>query len=240
MSDDVRRAAIIIPVHNAPECVTELLDSMSKTEVAEIQIETIFVDDASDKETSDILLKYCLENDWCEYLRNNTQQLFTRTVNRGIRSASRDNDFYVCVNTDCVLKYGWLNHLIEPFDSPECYGVAITGYYDGTPEDEDGWEECFYPKRLNAPDYVTGHCIALDAKALRDPMLGVFCETDLRQAHIGSEREWCWRAAQLGYRMFYVKGNLCVHDKGGPSWNRDLRWLASFDYSQLWKGSDQL
>jgi GT2 family glycosyltransferase len=244
MNNGIRRAAIIIPVHNAKNDVAELVESMMNTEVADIEVEVLFVDDASDKETSDLLLSYCVKYDWFQYLRNREQQLFTRTINRGIRAASPDNDYYVCVNTDCVLKRGWLEALVAPHEDPNTPGVAITGYADGTPPSGEGVEECFYPKRLNSPDYVTGHCIALNALAIQDPLVGVFCESDLGQAHIGSEREWCWRAARAGYRMFYVKGDLCVHDKGGASWKnpvtgeRDLAWLGGFNYAQLWKGNN--
>jgi GT2 family glycosyltransferase len=230
----VHKVAIIVPVRNRPDMVTRLIECFNNSEAR--NIEQIWVDDASKEETKKILLEHVSKHPHASYLRNDRQQLFTRTLNRGIRAAQPDNEYYACVNTDCILKPGWLNRLIKAHEDHP--GSAIIGYFDGRPEPGEGETEAFYPSRPNHPDYITGHCFAVPRWAILE--LGVLCETNYNQAHIGSESAWCWNACNNGYSMFYVNSDLCIHDEGGASWKRDINWLFCFDYTTLWKGRDQL
>ena len=227
------KISIAVPVHNAQEHVSKLLECFDNSEAR--YVEKVFVNDSSDEHTTEMLLEYC-SNRNCQYLYNDKQQLFTRSLNRAIRACQPNTDLYVCVNTDCELKPGWLNRLVSAYEKhPKS---AIIGYPDGSPNDGEGEQQAFYPSVPDHPDYITGHCFLVPKQAFKD--IGVLCETDINQAHIASERLWCWRAAKKGYEMYYVNSNLCVHDSGGPSWNRDLGWLYSFDYSTLWAGNDML
>jgi GT2 family glycosyltransferase len=225
---------IVIPVHNAIECTARLLDQLKQTEAADVA--QILVDDASDRETHDVLVKYVSEVPNASLLVNDRQQLFTRTLNRGIRAAQPDTTAIVEINTDCQVKPGFLQALVDCFNRhPDS---AIVGYNNYTPtEGED--LEAIYPAVQDHPDYITGHCILIPMDVIRD--IGVFCETDYSQAHISSERLWCWKAALQGYKMWYLNSNLCIHDEGGPSWGRNVAWLFyKFDYSTLWPGRDTL
>lgn len=221
------KITIVVPVHNALEHVETLLQRLPKTEAA--YCDQIFVDDASALGVKDTLLRYALDHNNVSVLRNDKQQLFTRTLNRGIRSATPDTDFILGLNTDCVVSPGFINVMIEAFE--KFPNAAVVGYPDGVPQDA-GFEV------VNHPSYVTGHCIMIPMPVLRK--FGVFCETDLNQAHISSERLWFWNVNSKGYCGVYVHRNLVVHDSGGPSWKRDLGWLARFDYSKLWPGRDTL
>ncbi len=221
------KVQIVIPVYNRPDMVSRIINSMKNTEA--VNYLQLFVDDGSEKETTEMILKYVLERPGCvEYLRNLKQQLFTRTVNRGFRASIPNIEYLVEVNTDCILLPGWLDKLINVLDvNPK---AAIVGYPNSS--------DCERIEKVDYPNYITGHCIAIRRTALED--IGTFCETDLQQAHIASERIWCWKAVELGWEMYYVHSPVCLHEEG-TSWNHNLHWLFSeFDYSQLWKGRDTL
>jgi GT2 family glycosyltransferase len=233
------KVSICVPVHNRADMVRRLLTGFQNTEAA--TLEQVFVDDYSDEETRKVLLTHVGRNKNAQYLRNESQQLFTRSQNRAIRCASPDTDYYLCVNTDCLVKQGWVQLLVEEMINHPM--AAIIGYHDGKPGNEGGLQQAYYPSRSGFPDYVTGHCFMVPRWAFLN--VGLLCETDLQQAHIGSERIWCWKACGSvpygeGYEMYYVNSNLVEHDEGGASWHRDLNWLHTFDYTKLWDGRDQL
>ena len=234
LEEKYAKICIVVPVRNRPDMVTRLLDCFNNSEAKEI--EQIYVDDAGDEETKKILIDHIAQHSHASYLRNDRQQLFTRALNRGIRAAQPDNDYYCCVNSDCILKPGWLARLVEAHFKHA--GAAIIGYADGRPGPGDGEQQAYYPSRPNHPDYITGHCFMVPKWAWES--VGVLCETDPNQAHISSERLWCWRAAMEGNHMFYVNSDLCIHDEGGASWGRSLEWLYSFPYHTLWPGRDEL
>lgn len=219
--------SLIIPVHNATECVINLIENLKNTEARDYDI--IFVDDASELDTHKVLVEYASEFPNVQILKNTKQQLFTRTLNRGIRAAQPNTEYFICINTDCELSPGWLNSLIAVMEFDK--SCAICGYPDGVPENKP-------LEKIGVPNYITGHCICIRRKALEE--LGVFCETDHQQAHIASERIWCWKALNNNWTSYYVHNPLCLHRKDGPSWGRDINWLWNFNYSQLWEGRDTL
>lgn len=219
--------SLVVPVHNAFTCVDRLLGQLKNTELATCQ--QIFVDDASDRPTHDRLVNYINEVKTASLLVNTNQQLFTRTLNRGIRAAQPNTDLFVLLNTDCQVKPGFVNRMLDCLE--EHPDAAVIGYPDGIPT-EGGFSQVLYPQ------YVTGHCMLIPRSVFED--IGLFNETDINQAHISSERVWCWRALRFGYTAWYVNSELCIHNEGGPSWNRDIGWLSRFPFHTLWKGKDTL
>lgn len=223
-----KKISICIPVHNAHEHVAKLLECLQNTESN--QCEQVFVDDASNAETRSLLIRYCARNSNASYLRNYEQQLFTRTLNRAIRAASPDTYYYCCLNTDCELKEGWLDDLVQCMERhPE---AGIVGYPDGRVEDGED-EPAYYPEVPGRTTYITGHCFIVKKEVF--DKVGLLCETDLSQAHISSERMLCYKAAEMGYEMWYIHSDKCHHSSGGASWKRDLTWLYNFPLYQLWQ-----
>ena len=236
--------AIVIPIHGALIQTDEMLDSMVDT-IPPCNVVCINDGTASQlkKELERVVGKFATNNPSTPttLLTNEKQQLFTRTVNRGIRYAVRhwNPDLILCINTDCILKQGWYEHLVGAFEDQR---VGIAGYRDGYHMD--------YGKpytEVKKPDYITGHCFGMRVSMLRE--VGVLCETDtngkqdpdlapfLGQAHIGSERILCWKANIYGWKTSYCNKNLVDHGTGA-SWGRDLGWLSNFDLQPLWEASD--
>jgi GT2 family glycosyltransferase len=244
------KTALVIPVHNAPEHVTQLLADIDKTVARSVPI--VLVDDCSGPETSQILEQYTVgRRNFALYeraphiLRNERQQLFTRTVNRGIRHAVQENgaDLVFVINTDCRLENGWFEELRNAFHNPK---VGMAGYWDTFPEVD--WHRKPFTE-VNLPDYITGHCFGLRVSMLQE--IGVLCESDTDgrvdralapfkgQAHIGSERILCNRANIAGWKTLYVNRPMVSHGQGA-SWGRDLGWLSQFDLQPLWRACDTL
>lgn len=222
--------SIVVPVFNAREHLINLIEDLDNSEAQ--YVDKIFVDDASTEDTISPIIKYMRKDPKVQLLRNQVQQLYTRTVNRGIRACAGDTEYYCLLNTDVRLKPGWLNALIAKIN--EDPNTALVGYPDGRYPDGDD-QECFYPRteeHPDAPDYVTFHTVLISRWAFEE--VGLLDEKDLNSAHIHSDRLFGYAIGSKGYRMFYVGKSLCVHDSGGASWKRDLGWLFSYPKDRLW------
>ncbi len=214
---------IVIPVHNAPESVRCLFEQLDMTVPGH---KRIIVNDASDSETTTVIAEYSDGRDDVLTLANRKQQLFTRTVNKGIRVSETDR--IAVVNTDMKLRPGWLERLNEAMGKSR--SIGLVGYPLRCNQDED-WD-----KRVIEPGYVTGHCVLLKREMLEE--IGLYCETDIRQAHILSDMMLSYRANAAGWRTVEVRAPLCEHGDGA-SWHRNYDWLFhEFDYSQLEPGKD--
>lgn len=249
------KIGIVYPVHNALEYVKRSLAQIRTTLTDKISL--VIVNDASDQETSRyihlIAKEICSDGLDAVVLDNKRQQLFTRTVNRGVRFAVNQlgAEMVAVVNTDCDLLPGWLEYLAKGFiDS----NVAMVGYQDQP--DQEAWKKKTYTE-VRLPSYVTGHCFGLRVSALRE--VGLLMETDLDgsyvlpglgrvsqdvapykgQAHIASERILCWRFIQAGKRCLYCHAPKVYHE-AGKSWGHDLQWLSNFDLRPLWQPTDTL
>jgi glycosyltransferase involved in cell wall biosynthesis len=243
--------AIVIPVHNAREYIERTLRGMEIR--GEATNPLVIVDDCSGDETATLLREHeqairagSFEAAWPRkfaLLRNERQQLFTRTVNRGLRYAYHHwkPDYIAVVNSDCALKPWWLHNLADALSRDETLGLI--GYTDNP----DGKKPLV--KKVRYPEYVTGHCLLLRVKMLEE--VGVFCETDTDGrkspelahlkglAHIGSDRIMSWSANAAGWGTAYCNFEGLTH-AAGKSWNHDLGWLSQFDLQPLWTPCDTL
>lgn len=240
---------LVMPVHNALPYVQRSLQQLVPLLP---KCPLIIVNDSSEKETADWLVQFHQEHALTTHLlHNSNQQLFTRTVNRGLRKAYSlyKPQSIAVVNSDCDLKEGWLEAMQQILH--EHQDIGLVGYRDGTPE---GLEEPF--EDVVAPTgYVTGHLILLRTQALLE--VGVFCETELGgnrypeythwhgTAHIGSDRDLSYRMRAGNWRTVYCNFPGVEH-QGGQSWGSEthvghcLGWLASFNLIPMWEPNDSL
>lgn len=241
------KTVIVVPIHNAIEYTSRTLKALVGTTPPWTPI--VLVDDASNAETGAFLEHWGQETNamgrFVTLLRNGRQQLFTRTVNRGIRYAYKkySPESIAIVNSDCDLRAGWLSQLQMGMDrDPK---VGLVGY----PDSFDASQGPGFIT-VSMPGYITGHCFLVRTKLFEE--IGVLCETDTDgrespelaglkgQAHIGSERVFCWKANAAGWKTLYANfPNLCGHE-AGKSWGHDLNWLAGFDLQPLWPACDVL
>lgn len=240
----MKTIALVMGVHNAVEYADKVLLELDHLPQ---DVNFVVVDDASSPENAEHIrgMVHCFDMRQRIVLRNEKQQLFTRTYNRGIRYAYHNfhPEFIVCLNSDLDLKRGWLDWLIKGFVDPS---VGMVGYRDN--HDPDLFRKKSYTEQRR-PEYVTGHCFGLRTKMLEE--IGILCETDLTgrdspelapfkgQAHIGSDRILSWRANLAGWKTMYCNYPGCFHE-GGKSWKHDLQWLTNFDLQPLWEPCDTL
>jgi GT2 family glycosyltransferase len=240
----------VMPVHNAPEYVDRslsyILDNYSKKYLTP----GIVVDDCSDELTkrviSDVTTKIRFPLGKVYKVSLDKQQLFTRAVNFGIRSLLHEKpnlDYIFIVNSDCDLKEGCFEKLIEAMESDPTIGVA--GYTDSPQHSEN------FLTYVENPGYVTGHMFCVKREVFEK--VGVFCETDLGGptttypefaaykglAHIGSDRLFSNDARKAGFKTVYVNYPGVEHE-AGKSWRHDLGWLANFNLELLWEPCNTL
>jgi len=238
------RNAVIIPVHNALPYLERTLNALGDPSITSMDVRApiILVNDASDVETSEYMVKYARQTG-CTVLHNTTQQLFTRTVNRGLRKAREwyNPHVYTVINSDCDLKPGWLEAMLQIMINESDMGFV--GYRDSPPDPPSAYAFDV----VDSPGYVTGHLMMLRAAALEK--VGVFCETDVSGihypefapykglAHIGSDRHMSNKLQAAGYRVAYCNYPGVEHE-AGKSWNHNLGWLAAFNLQPMWEAND--
>lgn len=232
----------IVPVHNALPYVQQTLNDLINPEIT-TPCSMVVVNDSSGEETTQYLKSFAQNNPNVTLLHNTAQQLFTRTVNRGLRKAWSlfRPKFLTVVNSDCRLQPHWdlfMSLIMEEQD------IGLVGYRDSTPPDlPDLYED------VRSPGFVTGHLLMLRTQALLE--VGVFCESDTGGllypeyapykglAHIGSDRHLCACMQKGGYRTVYCNEQGVEHE-AGKSWGHDLGWLSQFQLVPMWEANDRL
>lgn len=160
--------SIVIPVRGELTVTLECLCAIGKNTTGDYEV--VIVDDASDPETA-VVLKG-LQN--VRYLRNETQQGFGPTCNRGVEAAG--GDLVVLLNSDTQPLGGWLEPLVQQLRDA---GVVQVGpkllYPDGYLQEagarirengggvmlgltEDPEAPCH--SRSRQVDYVSAACVA--------------------------------------------------------------------------------
>lgn len=221
---------IVIPVHNAQADLHECLLTL-KENTADYRL--IFVDDASDKETSEYLYSFCSANPSALLIRTSRQRWFTRASNLGLRLVRTDP--CVLLNSDCVMGAGWLEELFDVWQ--ECAAqnpgrrIGLVGSVLSA-EEPRRWADIVHP------GYVTGHCWLVSVQALYEisaarGMPGWYLdETKPGAAHICSDRDGSWDMTKLGF-MTIASFKSAVGHKGGRSWGHNLAAISGLTARDL-------
>lgn len=246
-----KKISIVIPVHNALPYLKNTVEALLNSNITDGQYPIIVVNDFSDIPTSSFIERLDLDYDFPRgiyTLYNSKQQLFTRTINKGIRFAADkhglNSDIVITMNSDCRLQPHWDTEIIELLENDSFIGLA--GYRDSTPPNI---KEVELYENVVKPGYVTGHLCALRVSALEET--GVYCESDTTGvhfpelaglkglAHIGSDRLLSYRMNECGYKTVYCNYPGVEHE-AGKSWGHNLAWLASFNLEPLDEAKDTL
>jgi glycosyltransferase involved in cell wall biosynthesis len=210
---------IVIPVHGA---LADLRECINTLKAHTVDYRLLFVDDASDRETSNYLYDVCLENPSWLLVRTSRQRWFTRASNLGLKLVRTERS--VLLNSDCVLDKGWLEELFSVWDTFQAENpqrrIGLVGSVMSM-EDPRRYEDTV------KPGYVTGHCWLVSISALYEisaarGMPGWYLdEIKPMTAHIGSDRDGCWELQQLGFATLTSYKSAVGH-KGGKSWGYNL------------------
>jgi glycosyltransferase involved in cell wall biosynthesis len=221
---------IVIPVHNA---LSDLKECMETLTVHTTDYRLIFVDDFSDRETSDYLYQFCLEHPSAILVRTSKQRWFTRASNLGLKLVRTERS--VLLNSDCVLGAGWLEELFAVWDDFQVQNpqrrIGLVGSSLSMEEPRRYFDVAY-------PGYVTGHCWLVSITALFEisaarGMPGWYLdEVKPGAAHICSDRDACWDLGRLGFATLQSHKSQVGH-KGGKSWNFNIGAISGLTHVDL-------
>ncbi len=193
-----------------------------------------------------------------------TVELLENEINLGYAGGNNSalrrvrSDVSILVNPDIVVKDGWLEQILLPFEQDAAVGVAgCKLLFPGGQQLQHAGGVITHPRampghrgmytqddgQMDTPadvDFVTGAAVAvrremMEAAGLLDEGFFMYFE----------DADWCTRALREGYRVLYVPQATAVHDesaiagRGSPSYLRYFhtgRWrylLKHFDADEI-------
>ncbi|MBO6158956.1 MAG: glycosyltransferase [Firmicutes bacterium] len=227
---------LIVPIYNGLNLLRELLPGVERTLVP---YRLILIDDQSpDPQVMLFLEDYCDVHPEASVLVNEENLGFVRTVNRGLKEATRH---VVILNTDVQLPDGWLERLMRPiWENPKVASVTPftnSGVIMSFPhelEDNDVFnhlpvnqiDEAFRSiKPANTPlPTGVGFCMAMSRAAL--DAVGGFDEDHFGKGY-GEENDWCMRAAKAGFIHVAAENLYVFHNHGGSFLPEEKRRLIA-------------
>ena len=217
------RVSVIVPVYNHLDHSTVCLASLAEVPSA-IPFEVIVVDDASSDATGERLPAV----EGLTYLRNETNQGFIRSCNRG--AATARGDYVLFLNNDTQVRAGWLDALVHTLETEP--GAGLVGarlvYPDGTLQecggmifsDGSGWnygrgDDPDRPEyqAVREVDYCSGACILL-RRDLWESLEG-FDERYVPAYY--EDTDLAFRVRERGLKVFVQPRATIIHFEGVTS-----------------------
>ena len=231
--------SIIMPVYNAFEL---LENSLSRIEqYTDLPWNLILIEDASSDERVLPWLRSWAEMfpDKVSLIKNETNQGFINSVNRGLKQAAELERNVVLLNSDAFVPAGWASRLINPLlEDPSIASVTPMSndatifsvpsiarsvkINAGAVDEIDAVARATVaPLAVSAPTGV-GFCMGINRQALKHvPYL------DVAFGHgYGEEVDWCQKTRALGMRHVGI-GNLFVEHFGGASFGVGRKNIAT-------------
>ncbi|MEE4174071.1 MAG: glycosyltransferase [Xanthomonadales bacterium] len=220
---DQPRVSIIVPVFNHLDHTTVCLASLAEVP-SEIPFEVIVVDDESSDETGERLPGI----EGLTYLRNEENQGFIRSCNRG--AAAARGAYVLFLNNDTQVREGWLDALVHTLESEPDAGLvgARLVYPDGTLQecggmifsDGSGWnygrgDDPDRPEyqAVREVDYCSGACILL-RRDLWESLEG-FDERYLPAYY--EDTDLAFRVRERGLKVYVQPRATIIHFEGVSS-----------------------
>ncbi|MFZ9583528.1 MAG: glycosyltransferase [Pseudohongiellaceae bacterium] len=212
--------SIVIPVFNKIEYTFHCLDAVLRSSSG-VACEVIVVDDCSSDRTAAVLA----DISGIRVLRNETNQGFIRSCNRG--AAAARGRYLLLLNNDTEPQPGWLEALLNTFvDQPDCGMVGAKLLFgSGTLQEAGGivwrdgsaWnygrgEDANHPdySYCRAVDYCSGACLLLPTAAFH--ALGGFDEHYLPAYY--EDTDLAFQVRKAGKQVYYQPLARVVHFEG--------------------------
>jgi GT2 family glycosyltransferase/SAM-dependent methyltransferase len=214
------RVSVVVPIHDQPEATLACLRALA-AHTDRVTFEAILVDDASGPELVELLGRVR----GARVLRNDVNQGFLRTANRGIAAAQ--GEYVVLLNNDTEVQPGWLASMVELADSADDIGAVAaklllpderiqeaggivwndgSAMHAGRNEHRD--EASF--NYVRAVDYGSGACLLVRADVLRE--LGGLDERYAPAYY--EDADLCFAIRDRGMRVLYQPRAEVVHHEG--------------------------
>lgn len=243
------RVSIVIPAHDkfavTYNCLASLLLAPGHA-----SFEVIIVDDGSEDQTTSI--KRLVKG--IKYVRNDSAQGFVKACNLGAGLAK--GKFIVMLNNDTEVSAGWLDELLNVFETFD--GVGLAGakliYPDGSLQEAGGlvWnngQPVNYGRDGNSKDprynyvrqvdYISGACIMLPMPLWKE--LGGFDEV-FAPAYF-EDTDLAFRVREKGYKTVYTPFSEVIHYEGvssGTSTESGMKRFQAINQSKFkarWVGA---
>jgi GT2 family glycosyltransferase/glycosyltransferase involved in cell wall biosynthesis/SAM-dependent methyltransferase len=235
---------IVIPVYNARELTRRCIESVLRHASGDWRL--ILVDDASTEAgLPEDLERFARRDPRVILLRNEANEGFVKTANRGMRQAlGRD---VLLLNSDTEVYAGFLERLVACAHADITTGVASPfsnnaticsvpemGKENPIPEGHTpaSWAELIAAcSQRRRPDLVTavGFCMYVKAEVFE--RIGYFDEISYGRG-FGEENDFCERAKKAGFRI-RLCDDVFVYHKGKASFGDEGRQLESNNASIL-------
>jgi LmbE family N-acetylglucosaminyl deacetylase/GT2 family glycosyltransferase/glycosyltransferase involved in cell wall biosynthesis len=230
------KTVLVLPVYNGFQFLPPLFDSLEASLKGCSGVKLVVVDDCStDARVLPWLIERVKNNPDFDLLRNDHNQGFVKSVNRGMVRALEmlpvdEVSAVVILNSDIELPARWLQRLCAPIvESPN--GVAsvtpmtnagticsFPRYLDDVEipagVDVQSIDDAFAPLFGNCVDAPTGvgFCMAINSAVLRK--IGVFDDERYGRGY-AEENDWCQRAIESGFVNVLQPGLFVWHKHGG-------------------------
>ncbi|MEA3224256.1 MAG: glycosyltransferase, partial [Thermodesulfobacteriota bacterium] len=225
--DERVKCSIIIPAFNQAEYTKQCLEALIENTPDDLY-EMIIVDNGSTDGTKEFLK--CLEGD-VKIITNKENLGFAKACNQGVEVAS--SRYLVFLNNDTLPQKGWLEELIKVADGNE--DIAIVGskllFPDGTiqhagvviAESRLGYHiyrgrPGDFPPANKPRDFqvVTAACMLIEKDIFFD--VGSFDESYVNGCE---DIDLCFKARELGKRVFYCPRSVLTHFEGKTEGRED-------------------
>lgn len=222
---------IVIPVYNAFEDVKRCLESLDK-QTDGFRVTTYIVNDASEAETTNFLREFCKDKPSFVLIEHETNMMYTKTVNDGLRATTAD--YVITLNSDTIVTKGWLQGLVRCMQTDKNIGVvgplSNAASWQNVPEllDEDNqFAVNEIPEGMNENDmaelvsmathhvyprvpFVNGFCFMIARKVIEK--IG-FLDEETFPTGYGEENDYCLRVADAGFTLAIADDSYVFHAK---------------------------
>jgi GT2 family glycosyltransferase len=228
--------SIVIPSYNGIEFTERCVRSILETTPRSLSVEVVVVDDCSTDDTHPRLQRLTQTDDRITVLRNEQNQGFLATCNRGAREST--GDIVLFLNNDTIALPGWLPPLLRVFKHREDAG-GVGGkliFPDGRLQEaggivfSDGRAANFGKGQMDPDDplfdylrevdYVSGAHLAF-RRSFLEQVGGGFDER-FRPIYY-EDTDLCFAVRACGLKVYYQPESAIVHVEGGTSGTDESR-----------------
>lgn len=232
------RTAVIILTYNGRHLIDACLAAVrANTDLSTTQV--VVVDNASKDGTADHVASV---HPWVRIVRNQENLGFAGGVNTGMVAVKADG--YVLLNTDAIVKPGWLARLVESSSSP---GVGIVGAMemleDGRPR--FGSPEAAEPDPMRRP-LVPCERVSFACALIRREVIDRIGYLDHGYFMYHEDWDYCHRAKGAGFGIVFDPAVEVVHPgeasvKTQPNaWRTRVRTVSRLRYQLIHWGDARL
>lgn len=228
---------IIIPVYNALSDLKLCVDSITRH--TDLTVDRVLLIDDKSPDQNVFPYMQSIEQPGIVVLRNEENQGFSGTINRGLLYSDRD---VILLNSDTVVTAGWVDKITACADSDPAIGTVTPFSNNATLCSIPNFcEENTIPYGLSIDEYAAviercsmkkypritvavGFCMFIKREVIT--ATGLFDKETFARGY-GEENDFCWRAEQLGYRHVLCDDTYIYHSGSSSFLSSEKRQLIA-------------